>query len=97
MLIVSGVVPSLVIILLLVIVVVIAVVCVKRNCHKQQSSDSHDVEMDTHYHHPTTKSIYSNDKNIDYDPTSSEQHISHYHFFENVSYGVQPDGPNITT
>ena len=58
-------------ILLLVIAIVIAIVCIKRNRHKQQSSDSHRVEMDKHSHfkHPTTKSVYHNVSNIDYDPT----------------------------
>ena len=93
---VYGVLPSFIIILLLVIAIIIAVVCVKRNHHKQQSSDSHNVEMDEYYNHPTTKSIYNSVNNIDYDPTSSEQQIHHFHLFENVSYGVQPARPNIT-
>ena len=56
---VSGVVSSLVIILLLVIAIVIAVVCVKRNHHKQQSSDNRNVEMDEHYNHLSTSVRFS--------------------------------------
>ena len=56
---VSGVVSSLVIILLLVIAIVIAVVCVKRNCHKEQSFDNRNVELDVHYNHPTTSIQFS--------------------------------------
>ena len=93
---VSGIVSSLIIIFLLVIAIVIAVVCVKRNCHKEQSSDNFNVEMDEHYSHPIKKSIYHNFSNIDYDPTSSDEKIHHFHYFGNVSYGAQPDGPNIT-
>ena len=133
---VSGVVSSLVIILLLVIAIVIAVVCVKRNRHKEQSSDNHNVELDVHYNHPTTSIKFSQDTtpsevyrsrygtpqqitsvqsgsetsiydNVDidddhpttksfYDPTSSKQQIHHFQSFGNISYGVQPAGPNIT-
>ena len=96
MLVVSGVVSFLIIILLLVIAIVIAVICVKRNRHKEQSSDNFNVEMDVHYNHPTQKSIYDNVSNIDYDPTSSGQKIHQLHSFGNVSYGVQPGGPNTT-
>ena len=64
----SGVVPSLVIILLLVIAIVIAVVRIKRNCHKQQSSDTCNVEMDEHYCYPTSITL----------TTPSEEYISHY-------------------
>ena len=56
---VSGVVSSLIIILLLVIAIVIAVACVKRNRHNRQSSDNCNVEMDEHYHHPTTSIKFS--------------------------------------
>ena len=56
---VSGVVSSLVIILLLVIAIVIAVVCVKRNRHKEQSSDNRNVEMDEHYSHLSTSYRFS--------------------------------------
>ena len=56
---VSGVVSSLVIILLLVMAVVIAVVCVKRNRHKEQSSDNRNVEMDEHYSHLSTSYRFS--------------------------------------
>ena len=56
---VSGVVSSLVIILLLVIAIVIAVVCVKRNRHKEQSSDNRNDEMDEHYSHLSTSYRFS--------------------------------------
>ena len=56
---ISGVVSSLVIIILLVIAIVIAVVCVKRNRHKEQSSDNHNVEMDEHYNHLSTNVRFS--------------------------------------
>ena len=123
---VSGVVSSLVIILLLVIAIVIAVVCVKRNRHKEQSSDNRNAEIDLHSHHPTRSTKFSQETTsskiynfcyeipeqttllhsapettfynyviTDNDPTSSEQ-IHYIHPFENVSYGVQPAGPNIT-
>ena len=52
--------------------------------------------MDEHYSHPTKTSIYDNVNNIDYDSTSSGQKIHQLHLFGNVSYGAQPDGPNIT-
>ena len=68
----SGVVPSLVIFLLLVIAIIIAVVCVKRNHHKQQSSDNHNVEIDVHYHHPTTSIKFSEET------TPSEVYRSRY-------------------
>ena len=124
---VSGVVSSLVIIILLVIAIVIAVVCVKRNRHKEQSSDNCNVEIDLHSHHPTTSTKFSQDTTsskiynscygipeqttllqsvskttvydnliTDNDPTSSEQKIYYIHPFKNISYGVQPTGPNIT-
>ena len=56
---VSGVIPSLVIIILVVIAIVIAVVCVKRNCHKEQSSDNRNVEMDERYSHLSTSYRFS--------------------------------------
>ena len=69
---VFGVVPSFIIFLLLVTAIIIAVVCVKRNHHKQQSSDNHNVEMDVHYHHPTTSIKFSEET------TPSEVYRSRY-------------------
>ena len=56
---ISGVVSSFIIIILLVIAIVIALVCVKRNRHKEQSSDNCNVELDVHYNHPTTSIKFS--------------------------------------
>ena len=69
---VSGVVSSLVIMLLLVIAIVIAVVCVKRNRHKEQSSDNRNVELDVHYNHPATSIKFSQET------ISSEVYRSRY-------------------